>query len=148
MFSPAPHLSGSNPFVLSPALTSAAGAWKVFQDRRLPGDRPAAQNQPSAPDLTNFTVAARVPQAPKRGIQFSIPFLTLHASDSDQDGIFVVTDSFSRVYGEGINPRVAIVDYFESLIDRFLYLQEHQVELGQGLRKDLDAMRHYIHLAR
>ena len=97
------------------------------------------------PHLTDLDHWVRVDLPERVPLRFRHPILNLHISDADQDGVFVVNDTFSRVYGEGEEPSTAINDYIDSLLARFLDLEEHvlrhagpraQVRLRLGFAED------------
>jgi hypothetical protein len=92
----------------------------------------------------SYTAAVRLKFPDRHPLRFRVPSLTLRVSDEDQDGVFVVTDTFSRVYGEGEDDISAIKDYLASLLARFLDLERHEDVLAPGLREDLEDMRRFI----
>jgi hypothetical protein len=108
-------------------------------------ERIAARTQTGVLIPRNYFVAARVDNLPRWSrLRFRVPSLALHVSDDDQDGVLVVTDTFSRVYGEGEDEAAAINDYFLNLRSHFLDLEQHEAVLAPGLRRDLAEMRRYI----
>jgi hypothetical protein len=70
--------------------------------------------------------------------------ITIQVSDADRDGIFVVTDSISTIYGAGESPRDAVRDYVGNLFDYFVELEEDESALGPGLQRELEALRRHI----
>lgn len=60
------------------------------------------------------------------------------------DGVDIVSDTFSTVYGVGESPAAAIDDYVRSLFDYFAKLEEREVHLARGLRRELEILRRYI----
>ena len=94
--------------------------------------------------VANLVHRVQIDLPERSPLRFRHPILDLHVADADQDGVFVVTDTFSRIYGEGGEPSTAINDYIDSLLARFLDLEEHEEILAPGLRQDLAKMRRYI----
>ena len=94
------------------------------------------------PDTFDVELQVALPEG--LGVRLRHPRLALHVTDADQDGVFVVTDDFSTVYGEGGDPGTAIGDYLGSLLARFLDLEEQEAILGPGLQSDLAALRRHI----
>lgn len=78
------------------------------------------------------------------GVRLRAAFLPIAVSDDDEDGVFVATDSFSTVYGEGETPEEAVADYTEGLFHQFRYLEQHESMLHSDLRQELSAMRRYL----
>lgn len=77
-------------------------------------------------------------------VRLRVPVLTLTVSDEDRDGIFVVTDSFSTVYGEGTTGEAAIEDYVVSLVELFQELEENFAVLAPGLKQEYDPISHVL----
>jgi hypothetical protein len=77
-------------------------------------------------------------------VRFLAPSLHLLVSDEDGDGIFVVSDEISSVYGEGETDAEAVQDYLENLVSQFLYLEEHESQLAPGLLAELTSLRHHM----
>jgi hypothetical protein len=77
-------------------------------------------------------------------LRFKTPSVALRVSDADGDGIFVATDSFSTVYGEGDDPTAAIEDYLRTLLERYLDLERDVAILAPGLQRDLATLRQHI----
>ena len=61
----------------------------VFGDAILPD---------ALPETFDVHVRAALPEG--LGVRLRHPLLALHMTDADHDGVFVVTDDFSTVYGE------------------------------------------------
>lgn len=55
--------------------------------------------------------------------------LTLTVSDADGDGVWVVTDDRSMVYGDGDTPTRAVADYLQSFSDE-MYSVHYMDDLG------------------
>jgi hypothetical protein len=111
---------------------------------RLPVERFQANNRAEIPIPSSYNVLLRTRLLVGQPIRFRVPSLTLRVSDADQDGVLVVTDTFSRVYGEGVHDIVAINDYFSNLHSHFLWLEQHEDILAPGLQRDLAEMRRYV----
>jgi len=125
---------------------SAGGTWgRHYAGHRasLVGQFPA-HNDPHIGLQDSYNVEVRVSLSERLGLRFRPPSLVLSVSDADGDGVYVVTDAFSTVYGEGEDPQMAIRDYLDTLISRFLDLERHESILAPGLRKDLATLRRYI----
>ncbi len=75
------------------------------------------------------------------GVRLSSPLLRLEVSDADGDGVLVVTDTFSSVYGAGEDLDLAIRDYLRNLFDHFEDLDRSEDRLGPGLKRELMALR-------
>jgi hypothetical protein len=74
-------------------------------------------------------------------VRFLTPGVQLLVSDEDGDGVIVVSDDFSSVYGEGEADAEAMQDYLENLVSQFLYLDEHEDQLAPGLQAELTSLR-------
>lgn len=80
-------------------------------------------------------------------VKFLTPGLQLLVSDEDGDGVIVVSDNFSSVYGEGEADAKAAQDYLENLVSQFLYLEDHEDQLAPGLQAELTSLRHHMRRA-
>jgi hypothetical protein len=60
------------------------------------------------------------------------------------DGVVVVTDSSSTVYGAGDDVDAAVADYLAALVETFVDLEDQEERLGPGLRAELAALRQMI----
>ena len=130
---------------LTDSWLEASMAARKGSDPRMPAImEPTAHTQFEAIIEDSYDVAVHVGFSEHSPLQFRHPTLLLHVSDADQDGVFVVTDTFSRVYGEGHDPETAIGDYLESLLARFQDLEESEDILAVGLCRELENMRRYI----
>lgn len=109
---------------------------------------PRGELEPAMPMPRAYPVSIQVELPAHAPIRVLAPFLTLRVSDEDLDGIYVVTDTFSSMYGEGESEEEAIGDYLESLFAHFLDLDEHRSMLAAGLRYELERMSRYIARAR
>jgi hypothetical protein len=70
--------------------------------------------------------------------------IAIQVSDADQDGVFVVTDNFSTVFGSGETPAEAKQDYANNLFAFFEELQEKEDALGSGMKQELGALRRQV----
>lgn len=70
-----------------------------------------------------------------------VPVLHLEVSDADEDGVFVVSDTFSSVYGADEDADAAIRDYVDNLFNHFDALDRDKATLGAALRTELHALR-------
>lgn len=70
--------------------------------------------------------------------------VTLNVSDADQDGIYVVTDDFSTVYGSGNSPAEAIDDYGMNLFTEYDEFEKDEEILGVSLQRELASLRQHI----
>jgi hypothetical protein len=70
--------------------------------------------------------------------------IVLEVSDADGDGIYVVSDTFSTIYGAGPSPAEALRDYSSNLFADFEDLQDDEASLGPALREELSSLRRYI----
>lgn len=70
--------------------------------------------------------------------------IIVDVSDVDGDGIYVVSDRFSTVFGSGETPQAAIADYADQLFVTFEGLTDEEASLGGALRKELDSLRQYV----
>jgi hypothetical protein len=104
----------------------------------------SSHNQPDILWQRVYNVAVQFVLPEESPLRFRFPTVLLRVSDADQDGIFVATDTFSRVYGEGTEVHLAIGDYLNSLLARFQDLEAHEETLAPGLRKDLANLRRYL----
>jgi hypothetical protein len=77
-------------------------------------------------------------------VRFLAPILQLLVSDEDGDGVIVVSDKISSVYGEGETDTEAVQDYLENLVSQFLYLEDHEDQLAPGLQAELTSLRHHL----
>ncbi len=136
--------TSSNLSTLGFSLEASRDFWEVAPDLLQSMVQRPAHNQPAIPLPDSYDVIVQVEPADEFPLRFRFPFLTLRVSDADRDGVFVVTDSFSRVYGEGNDPGMAVGDYLDSLFARFLDLDQHEDILAPGLRRDLTELRRYI----
>jgi|SRR5579884_901182 len=93
---------------------------------------------------TTFLDAWWVHPSRRRDIRLTTPLLHLEVSDRDQDGVFVVSDTFSTAYGAGETPTSAVADYLESVFHHFDWLDRNESTLGRDLRCELLAMRRYL----
>lgn len=76
------------------------------------------------------------------------PLIQLTVSDEDRDGIYVVTDSFSTVFGSGDSVDSAIADYVNILFLTFDELDRDESILGPGYQRELRALRGHLARAR
>lgn len=95
---------------------------------------------------TRFLESVWMRQSVRNGVKLRSPLLRLDVSDEDRDGVFVVADSFSTVYGAGDDPDAAINEYLENLFAHFDELDRNELALAPALRQELAAMR--VHLSR
>mgnify|MGYP000194447999 CR=1 FL=1 len=86
----------------------------------------------------------RLKTSPTAPFQFTDTFVTLDVTDEDRDGIFVATDSFSTVFGEGSDPKSATADYLGSLFERYSDLERDEALLAPGLLRDLASLRQHL----
>lgn len=70
--------------------------------------------------------------------------IIVEVSDADHDGIYVVTDRFSMVFGSGASPAEAIKDYADLLFTALEELEEDEGSLGIALRQELASLRQHI----
>lgn len=70
--------------------------------------------------------------------------ITVDVSDADRDGVYVVSDRFSTVFGSGETPRAAIADYEDQLFLTFEELEDEEASLGGALRKELGSLRQHV----
>jgi predicted RNase H-like HicB family nuclease len=68
----------------------------------------------------------------------------IQVSDADQDGVFVVTDNFSTVFGSGETPAEAKQNYASNLFAYFDELQEEEDALSLGMKQELKALRRHV----
>ncbi len=80
-------------------------------------------------------------------VRFLSPSLQLLVSEEDGDGIIVVSDESSSVYGEGQTDADAVQDYLKNLVSQFLYLEDHEDQLAPGLQAELTSLRHHMERA-
>lgn len=141
-----PTPTAYSPLSVPAGTASAGGTWgRLDAARRAsPASQLPAHNNPHIPLQDSYTVLMQITLPEGLGLRFRLPFLALTVSDADRDGVYVVTDTFSTVYGEGGDPRMAIGDYLDTLLSRFLDLERHEAILAPGLRKDLSTLRRYI----
>lgn len=136
--------SGNAPFVHS-FPQAASNTWSSAARVLWPlSEHHQAHNQSTIEVPDSYTALVQVKFPERHPLRFRGPSLTLRVSDEDHDGVFVVTDTFSRVYGEGDNDIAAVKDYLASLLARFLDLERNERVLAPGLQKDLASMRRYI----
>ena len=76
--------------------------------------------------------------------QVPFPGLQLLVSDEDGDGVIVVSEEISIVYGEGKPDPDAVQDYLQNLVTQFLYLEDHDDRLVPGLQAELISLRHHM----
>ena len=106
--------------------------------------REGSRNAPSA-TMSAFDEVIPVQNVDRRGVRLLSPTLAVHVSDEDGDGVFVVSDAMSTVYGAGDTPAEAIDEYVDNLFEHFDWLDRHEAELGSGLKRELDTLRgHFI----
>lgn len=77
-------------------------------------------------------------------VKFLAPSLQLLVTDEDGDGIIVVSDEISSVYGEGETDADAVQDYLQNLVSQFLYLEDHESQLAPGLQAELMSLRRHM----
>jgi hypothetical protein len=77
-------------------------------------------------------------------VRFLTPSLQLLVSDEDDDGVIVVSDEISSVYGEGESDAEAVQDYLENLVSQFLYLEDQEAQLAPGLLAELTSLRQHM----
>jgi hypothetical protein len=106
--------------------------------------QPQADNRARIKLATSYTTSVQVQLPEQHPLRFRFPTLTLHVSDADEDGIYVATDTFSHVYGEGETGNEAVGDYLASVLDHLLDLEMNEGNLAPGLQRDLENMRRYI----
>ena len=81
-----------------------------------------------------------------KGVATLQPAIEVAVSDADGDGVWVVSDAFSQVYGDGATPQAAIDDYVNSLADHFLWLIQHEPELAPVSIDELSQLRQRLHV--
>lgn len=151
---PAHHDSGSVPWNAVSLRTGSGGA--SARSIPLPA-RPASRSAPAlvtepppevyaVPD--QFSQAVWLRSQPRLGIRVINPLIQLTVSDEDRDGIYVVTDSFSTVFGSGDTIDSAIADYVTILFLTFDELDRDESILGPGYQRELRALRGHLARAR
>jgi hypothetical protein len=60
------------------------------------------------------------------------------------DGVYVVSDGFSTVYGTGSDVQEAVDDYADELYAYFDKLERREAALARGLRDELTTLRRYV----
>ena len=85
-----------------------------------------------------------IKQRADRGGGIRSVIVQVQVSDEDGDGVFVVSDAFSSVYGAGPSPDAAIGDYVESLFDHLADLEAQEPVLGPALRQELTTLRRHL----
>ena len=145
----APH-AGCVPWSSVSTVTPKAGTGVSGLPSTARRPRPkAASSPPRQPDTyaspSSYLQSVWV-RREASGVHLRSPLLHLWVSDEDRDGVFVVTDQFSTVYGAGSNPDAAISDYLENLFLHFDDLDRGVDRLGPALRDELNILRR--HLAR
>jgi len=62
-----------------------------------------------------------------------------------EDG-YVATSSISNVYEMGATHRIAIINFFKSLVDELIWLQKHEKELSPSIQQELRLLQNYIRI--
>lgn len=148
------HDGGSVPWSAVSLRTGSGGASAMSTP--LP-TRPASRSAPvlatlpppevySVPD--QFSQAVWLRSQSQLGIRVIGPLIQLTVSDEDRDGIYVVTDSFSTVFGSGATVDSAIADYVNSLFLTFDELDRDESILGPSYQRELRSLRSHLARAR
>lgn len=74
------------------------------------------------------------------GVRFLVQSIRLDISDADGDGIWVVSDGFSTVYGDGDSAGAAVEDYLRCLAEHFLWESDNADTLGSHLQAEFAMM--------
>ncbi len=74
-------------------------------------------------------------------VRLLTPILKVLVSDDDGDGVWVVSDRFSTVFGAGEDSEEAVADYVENLFDQFDTLDRDEDMLGPALVEELAILR-------
>lgn len=97
-------------------------------------------------DATALVTVAQLRADPSLGFPYRLrnDTVSLRVSDSDGDGVFVATDTFSTVYGAGDDPDEAVANYRDNLCEYYAELEAEESLLAPGLRQELFALRQHI----
>lgn len=92
---------------------------------------------PSHVEQQTITIPARQ----RNGTPIAAAALNVRISDEDQDGVYVVSDTFSSVYGAGTDRDEAISEYLVNLFEHLDWLERHHGPLGPALAEELTAIQ-------
>lgn len=145
---PAPEVpAGYVPWASLGSVTPSVGRGRAIPPRIVAS--PSPQPSDIGRGQETYAAPARYPESlwvrrRSHGVRLRTPLLRVWVNDEDRDGILVVTDGFSTVYGAGETQEAAIEEYLENLFFHFDALDRSEHRLGKALRRELAILRDHL----